>query len=71
MTWVAPDATTSWTIDLVPDGFRWSRQAAADPDCVVTAGATDLLLSLYGRRDAVAVSGDVDLWQRWIEHSKL
>jgi uncharacterized protein (TIGR03083 family) len=68
---VAPEAT--FTITLRPDGFEWRRDAT-DADATLEApSASDLLLTLYGRRPPTAddVTGDAALVERWLERSVL
>lgn len=68
---VAPEA--SWTIRLQPDGFEWRRDAADADAALSAASASDLLLTLYGRRSPAAgeVTGDASLVERWLEKSQL
>jgi uncharacterized protein (TIGR03083 family) len=65
---------TAWRIELLPDGFSWSR--ADGPAAVtVTAAPADLLLVIYGRRnggdDGVTIDGDTALFERWIANSSI
>jgi hypothetical protein len=44
-----------------------TERTTADADCTVSAGASDLMLFLWNRldRDAVDVTGDESLLDRW------
>ena len=68
---VSPQAR--FTITLRPDGFAWTRDAA-DADAALEApSASDLLLTLYGRRSPAAgeVTGNASLVEHWLESSQL
>ena len=73
------DSGESWLIRLLPDEFRWERQAPdAEVDVAtvgVAAGTADLMLLLYARRpiddDRFAVVGDDRVLTRWLECSAL
>ena len=73
------DRGESWLIRLLPDEFRWEREApdaAVDVATVgVAAGTADLMLLLYARRplndDRFAVVGDDRVLARWLECSAL
>lgn len=67
----APDAASSWRIELGSDGFSWTRNEAVAPTVEVTGAAGELLLALYGRPAAVAAYGDTDLWARWVRDSAI
>ena len=72
LAFVSPDA--SWTIPLHADGFDWVRDAAPDADATFTApSASDLLLTLYGRRGPAPgeITGDAALVEHWLTHSSL
>jgi uncharacterized protein (TIGR03083 family) len=77
LAFVADDTGAAWLIQLAPEGFRWQRRDADEPEgsATVRAPASDLLLLVYGRRkvgDAnVSVSGDGKLVDDWLEHSSI
>jgi len=64
----ATDVGVSYTMSLAPDHIE-SRAGLDDPDAVVRAGASDLLLWLVGRLDAISegidVEGDSSVTEAW------
>jgi uncharacterized protein (TIGR03083 family) len=68
------DADGEWTIRLEPEGFSFERDHAKGT-VAVRGAAADLLLLLYGRREATDDRfdrfGDDALLSRWLEHSAL
>lgn len=62
---VCDDVAAEWVIRLEPSGM--SRAGRGEGDVVVRGGASELFLSLLGRRpaSAVEISGDRALPQRW------
>ena len=68
---VSPEA--SFTVTLRPVGFG-GRRDAADADAALEApSASDLLLTLYGRRSPAAgeITGKASLVEHWLENSRL
>jgi len=65
---------TEWRIELLPDRFSWSR-ADGRADVTVSAAPADLLLTIYGRRnagdDGIVLDGDTPLFDRWIANSAI
>jgi len=66
------EAAGEWMILLSADGYRWER-GHGKGDVAVRAPIADLLLLVYGRRDAegLEVFGDRDLLARWQESTRL
>lgn len=64
-----------WLIRLEADGFRWEHPAGDGSEATVDGDPAALYLLLWGRRslddDAIRVSGDRALLDRWVENSKL
>jgi uncharacterized protein (TIGR03083 family) len=62
------DGAGEWLVEFVADGIRVQR-ASGPSDVSIGGSVSDLLLFLYGRikADGLAVSGNVDLVQRWPE----
>lgn len=64
----------SWGVRLDPHGFQFLSDRPT-PDASLTAGATPLMLVLYGRRPldspSCRVTGRRELLERWIENSAL
>ncbi|MCW2899069.1 MAG: hypothetical protein JWO67_1334 [Streptosporangiaceae bacterium] len=65
----ATDVPGEWTVTLHPDGFTW-EPGHAKGTVGVRAGASDLLLLVYGRASRAEarfeVFGDGDLLDRWL-----
>lgn len=67
---VAPtDASTTWRVDLGPDGRTITRDSGGHADCHLRGSSADLYLYLWNRRPAAAIEIDgderaVDIWQR-------
>ncbi|HVF52241.1 MAG TPA: maleylpyruvate isomerase family mycothiol-dependent enzyme [Actinomycetota bacterium] len=69
----ATDAGVAWTIDLLEDRFGW-RHSDEQSGVRVEGPAGDLVLFVYGRvapGEAVAVTGDADLLERWRKNSSI
>jgi len=68
----ATDTGDAWRIELKPDGFRWARDNG-DADATLATPASELLLTVYGRRPARAesVTGDTALLEHWLANSAL
>jgi uncharacterized protein (TIGR03083 family) len=75
LAFVAHDAPAAWTVELQPDGFRWTRSEAraVAADALLSTTASELLLTLYGRRPIGPgeVTGDPTLVERWTANSSL
>jgi uncharacterized protein (TIGR03083 family) len=71
LTFTATDTGAAWVVRFRPDGFSWSREAAPSTATVTTPTATDLVLTLYGRRPVAdgEVTGDASLVERWLTHT--
>jgi uncharacterized protein (TIGR03083 family) len=69
------DRDTVWTIHLEGDGFCWDHEAGADPDVTVAASASELLMFVYGRREArspsIAITGNETVLTRWVQNSAI
>jgi uncharacterized protein (TIGR03083 family) len=69
------DRDTVWTIQLEGDGFRWDHEAGTDPDVTVAASASELLMFVYGRREArspsIAITGSETVLTRWVQNSAI
>ncbi|MDQ3939863.1 MAG: maleylpyruvate isomerase family mycothiol-dependent enzyme, partial [Actinomycetota bacterium] len=70
----ASDHDVGWTIRLTTDGFVWQHDRD-DADVDIAGRAADLLLFVYGRKDATAdgldVTGDEKLLERWTSNSSI
>jgi uncharacterized protein (TIGR03083 family) len=62
----ATDADVGWTLHIGPEGLRAEREAS-DADCLIEAGAAELYLLLWNRRDAegLTVRGDASVLDVW------
>jgi uncharacterized protein (TIGR03083 family) len=72
LAFVTPEA--AWTIPLHTEGFDWVGDEAPGADATLAcSSATDLLLTLYGRRQPAPgeVTGDAVLVERWLTNSQL
>lgn len=84
----APDAGRRWRVKLGPKGFvasspgaqggEWmppdeTAEGVEDPDCLVTAPASDLYHLLWNRRDAegLDIRGDDEVLGVWREHARV
>ena len=71
LAFLTPEA--SWAIPLQPDGFSWVRDEVQGDASLVMRSASDLLLTLYGRRRPAPgeITGDASLIEHWLKHSEL
>ena len=71
LTFLTPEA--SWAITLQPEGFGWVRDEVRGDASFVMRSASDLLLTLYGRRQPAPgeITGDQSLIEHWMKHSEL
>lgn len=69
----ATDAGVAWSLHLDPAGYRWDHDEADAPTAEVRGTASDVLLVLYSRapKDAVDMTGDAALFDRWLTNSAL
>jgi uncharacterized protein (TIGR03083 family) len=63
----------SWVLPLQPDGFSWVRDEVDADASLVLRSASDLLLTLYRRRQPAPgeITGDASIVEHWLTHSEL
>ncbi|TDD34436.1 maleylpyruvate isomerase family mycothiol-dependent enzyme [Nonomuraea terrae] len=66
---IRPYDAEGWLISRTPDGPRWER-ASGDGDVTVRGPAAELMLVLTGRVPAREVTGDRELLDHWLAHTR-